>query len=76
MIIFDFNNKSIKGLKIYGLFLIDDIEVAKLGTNYWGNQFIYNFGFISNNLYKYLPLEFQFEYVRQDPYVLYAQAAQ
>jgi hypothetical protein len=69
MIIFDFNNKSITGLKIYGVFLIDDVELAQLGTNYWGNQFIYNIGFISNNLYKYLPLQFQFEYVRQDPYV-------
>ena len=47
MIIFDFNNKSIIGLKIYGVFLIDDVELAQLGTNYWGNQFIYNIGFIS-----------------------------
>lgn len=69
MIIFDFNNKSIVGLKIYGVFLIDDVELAQLGTDYWGNQFIYNFGFISDNLYKNIPLQFQFEYVRQDPYV-------
>jgi len=69
MIIFDFNNKSIKGLKFYGLFLIDDIEMAKVGSNYWGNQFIYNVGFVSNNLYKTIPLEFQFEYIRIDPFV-------
>ncbi len=69
MIIFDFNNKSIRGLKFYGLFLIDDVELSKLGSNYWGNQFIYNIGFISNSFYDKLPLELQFEYVRQDPYV-------
>ncbi len=69
MVIFDFNNKTIKGLKIYGVLLIDDVELSKLGSNYWGNQFIYNFGLISDNLYKNLPLTFQFEYVRQDPYV-------
>ncbi len=69
MIIFDFNNKSIMGLKLYGLFLIDDMELGKLGTNFWGNQFIYNFGFISNNFYALAPFDFQFEYIRQDPYV-------
>ena len=69
MVIFDFNNKSIKGLKLYGILMIDDVELSKLGSNYWGDQFLYNIGFISDNLYNKLPLEFQFEYVRIDPYV-------
>ncbi|HKI78673.1 MAG TPA: capsule assembly Wzi family protein [Ignavibacteriaceae bacterium] len=69
VVILDFNNKSIKGLKIYGLLFMDDIEVSKFGSPYWGNQFIYNLGFVSNNFYKLLPLELQFEYMRIDPYV-------
>ncbi len=69
LVIFDFNNKSIEGLKLYGVLMIDDVELSKLGSNYWGDQFLYNIGFISDNLYNNLPLEFQFEYVRIDPYV-------
>ena len=40
-----------------------------MDQHYWGNQFIYNVGFVSNNLYKTIPLEFQFEYIRIDPFV-------
>ncbi len=69
MIFFDYNNKSIEGLKLYGVFFIDDVELGKLGSNYYGNQFIYNIGLVSENLYKIIPLEIQFEYTRQDPYV-------
>ncbi len=69
VVILDFNNKSIKGLKLYGLLYIDDIQVTKFGSPYWGNQFIYNVGFLSNNLYKTIPLDIQFEYTRIDPYV-------
>lgn len=69
IVILDLNNKSIKGLKLYGLIYIDDIQVSKFGSPYWGNQFIYNFGFLSNNLYRELPLDIQFEYMRIEPYV-------
>lgn len=69
VVILDMNNKSIKGLKLYGLLYIDDIQVSKFGSHYWGNQFIYNFGFLSNNLYNTIPLDLQFEYTRVDPYV-------
>jgi len=65
----DFNTKFIKGLKIYGSILLDDLEFSKIGTGYWGNQLLYNFGFYSSNLYKYLPLDFQFEYIKVDPFV-------
>jgi len=69
MVILDFNNKSIKGLKLYSTILIDDIELNKIGSPYWGNQFIISAGFISNMFYKQIPLEVQFEYIRIDPYV-------
>ena len=65
----DFNTKFIKGLKIYGSILLDDLEFNKIGTGYWGNQLLYDVGFYSSNLYKYLPMDFQFEYIKIDPLV-------
>ncbi len=69
MLFFDVNNKSIKGLKLYGTLLLDDVSFGKIKTNWWGNQFIYNFGFYSTNLYRILPLGIKFEYLRISPYV-------
>ncbi|PIW69571.1 MAG: hypothetical protein COW08_06420 [Ignavibacteriales bacterium CG12_big_fil_rev_8_21_14_0_65_30_8] len=69
MVIIDINNKSIKGLKFYSTILMDDIELSKIGSPYWGNQFIISAGFVSNLLYKKIPLDIQFQYVRIDPYV-------
>ncbi len=68
MLFFDFNNKSIKGLKLYSTLLIDDINFGKFGTGWFGNQTMFNAGFYSSNLYKILPLDFQFEYTRISPY--------
>ena len=65
----DFNSKFIKGLKVYGSILLDDLEFNKIGTGYWGNQLLYNVGLFSSNLYKYLPLDIQFEYIKIDPLV-------
>jgi hypothetical protein len=69
MLFFDFKNFSVQGLKLYGTFLIDDITINKLGTGWWGNQFLFNAGLYSTNLYKIIPLDFKFEYIAVDPYV-------
>lgn len=69
MIFVDFNNKSVKGLKIYTTFLIDDITFGKLGTGWWGNQTILDAGFDSELLYDLLPLGITFQYTKIDPYV-------
>lgn len=69
MLFFDFKNRSIKGLKLYATVLIDDITISKLGTGWWANQFLFNAGFHSTNLYKTIPLDFKFEYIAVDPYV-------
>lgn len=69
LLFFDFANKSIKGLKIYSTFLIDDLDFSKLGTSFWGNQFLLNVGIISTNLYRSVPIDFQFEYMVVDPFV-------
>lgn len=69
MLFFDFSNNSIKGLKLFGTVLIDDISIGKLNTNYYGNQFVYNAGIYSTNLYKYIPAGIRLEYMRISPYV-------
>lgn len=69
MLFFDFKNNSVRGLKLYSTLLIDDITINKLGSGWWGNQFLFNAGLYSSNLYKILPLDFRFEYIRIDPYV-------
>ncbi len=65
----DFTNKSIEGLKLYGTLLIDDVDFSKLGTGWYGNQFIFDFGLFSSNFYKILPLDVNFECTIIDPYV-------
>jgi hypothetical protein len=69
LLFFDFNNKSIKGLKIYSTLLIDDIDFSKIGTSWYGNETLFDLGLYSANLYKFLPLDFKLEYTRIDPYV-------
>jgi hypothetical protein len=69
MLFFDFKNFSIQGLKLYGTVLIDDITINKLGTGWWGSQFMFNAGLYSTNLYKIIPLDIKFEYIAVDPYV-------
>ena len=66
---FDINNKSLKGLKVYSTLLIDDMDFAKLGSGWYGNQTIFDFGIYSANLYYIIPLEAKLEYTEIDPYV-------
>ncbi len=69
MLFFDYNNTAVKGLKLYGTFLIDDVTFSKLGSGWWGNLFMYNLGLNSSNLYNILPLDIRLEYFRISPYV-------
>ena len=69
LLFFDFNSKVLNGLKFYSTFLIDDLDFSKIGTSYWGNQFLLNVGVLSTNFYKSIPLDFQFEFIIVDPFV-------
>jgi len=66
---FDFQNNSINGLKLYSTILIDDIDFGKLGTGWYGNKSLMSFGVFSSQLYNYFPVDFEFQYVKIDPYV-------
>jgi hypothetical protein len=68
MLFFDINYKPVKGLKIFGTLLIDDIRFGEIGSGWWGNQTMLHAGIASFNLYKILPADIRFEYVRIEPY--------
>jgi hypothetical protein len=68
MLFLDFNNNSIKGLKLFFSLLVDDIKFQKIGSGWYGNQTAFNAGLKSYNLYSVLPLDFQLEYMRIEPY--------
>lgn len=69
MLFFDFENRSIQGLKVYGSLLIDDIDFGKIGTGWYGNKTLVSVGAHSTNLYHLLPVDFGVEYTRVQPYV-------
>jgi hypothetical protein len=69
MLFVDFTNNSIKGLKLYSTVLIDDIDFGKIGKKWFGNQPLYNIGFVSDNLYKYIPLSISFQFIHVENYV-------
>jgi hypothetical protein len=65
----DLMNNSIKGLKLFGSVLIDDIDFGKIGTGWYGNELLYDFTMYSSNLYNILPLDLYIQYIRCEPYV-------
>jgi hypothetical protein len=69
LLFFDFSNYSLKDFKFFGSIIIDDLDFSKIGTHWFGNQLIYNFGFYSTVLNKYIPVDFELQYLRFDPYV-------
>lgn len=69
LLFFDIKNNSIKGCKIIGAILIDDIDFSKLGTSWFGNQLLYNLSIFSSNLNHIIPLDISFQYLRIEPYV-------
>ena len=69
MLFVDFQNNSIKGLSLYGMMLIDDLDFGKLGTSYFGNQALIELGVKTIPFYNSFPIEFEMQYIRIDPYV-------
>ncbi len=66
---FDVQNNSVEGLKIYSTVLIDDIDFGKIGEGWYGNQSLITIGAYSSQLYHILPLDFEVQYIKIDPYV-------
>ncbi len=58
-----------KRIQPYGLLLIDDIDFAKAGTGWWGNQVLYNAGFwVFSNL-DWIPFDVNVDWLKVEPYV-------
>ncbi len=68
MLFFDFSNYSIPDFKFYASLIIDDLDFSKFGTSWLGNITILNTGIYSTILKNYLPLDFEVQYLRIDPY--------
>jgi len=69
MIFFDLENRSIKGLKLFAMLLIDDINFGKIGKGWYGNLTLWDIGLSSYNLYDIVPIDIHFEYTRVEPFV-------
>ncbi|MGE5400892.1 MAG: hypothetical protein ACM3S2_10840 [Ignavibacteriales bacterium] len=69
LLFLDISNNSLKGLKVSGSVLIDDIDFGKLGSGWYGNQLAYTLYARSSNLYNYYPVDLGFQYTRVEPYV-------
>lgn len=57
------------GAKIYGTWLIDDIDFSKMGTGWWGNEFAWQGGATAADVAGLPNLDATIEYTRIEPYV-------
>jgi hypothetical protein len=68
LLFFDLKNNSIDGLSFYSTFMMDDIDFGKLGTDWYGNNFLLNLGLQAAPFANILPLVLDVQYLRLDPY--------
>lgn len=69
MMFLDMTSSPLKGLKLYSLLLIDDIDFGKAGTGWFGNQTVFDLGASGYSTVKDIPVDYCFEYFRIEPYV-------
>ena len=66
---FDFEFFPHDGYKLYGSWLIDDIDFSKMGTGWWGNEFGWQGGACLTDAAGMSNLDLIVEYARLEPYV-------
>lgn len=69
MLFFDYETRPVNNLRLYGMFLIDDIDFSKLGNGWYGNKTLINAG---ADLFVNLsgqPVTFSGQFIRIEPYV-------
>ncbi len=71
----DFELRLKPGFKIFGEWLIDDISTGKIGSDFYGNKFAWQGGFLWVNPLRIPDVDLLVEYVRIKPYV-YSQSFQ
>jgi hypothetical protein len=68
IIMFDATTRLFNRLKLYGTFVIDELDFAKLNTNWWGNMFAYQAGFYLLEPIPLDDLDVYVEYTKILPY--------
>lgn len=68
-LVFDAQLFAAANYKLYGTWLIDDIDFSRLGTNWWGNEFGLQAGLFTTGLAGISNLDGALEYTKIDPYV-------
>jgi hypothetical protein len=68
VLFFDFRNNTFKGLVLYSSLFIDDLDFGKLGTNWYGNRFLFELGGLISPFYETIPMTLSLQYLRIDPY--------
>lgn len=68
LLFIDIKNNSFTGLSFYSTFMLDDIDFGKLGTDWYGNNFLFNLGIQAAPLADKLPLVIDLQYLRLEPY--------
>jgi len=66
---FDLELFPFAGYKMYGTWLIDDIDFSKIGTGWWGNEFGWQGGVYAAGPLGFSDLDVDVEYARLEPYV-------
>ncbi|MBI5645439.1 MAG: hypothetical protein HY962_00790 [Ignavibacteriae bacterium] len=66
MLGFDLQSLSLPGIELFGSWTIDDIDMAKFGSGWWGNKFIWQAGAVTHSLGD---TRIGLEYTRIEPYV-------
>ena len=65
----DFELFPLSGYKMYGTWLIDDIDFSKIGTGWWGNEFGWQGGVYAAGPFGLSNLDVDVEYTRLEPSV-------
>ena len=60
--------RIVPGVKLYGTFVIDELNFSKIGTNWWGNLFSYQIGGFVSEPFKIENFDFCVEYLKILPY--------
>lgn len=66
---FDFEYFPLSGYKLYGSWLIDDVDFSKMGSGWWGNEFAWQGGLYASGVAGVKDLDAVVEYTRLEPYV-------
>ena len=65
----DMEVRPIRNLKLYGVWLLDDLMKSRLGTDWFGNKFAFSGGVLWLDPFGLVDTDARLEYVRIDPWV-------